>query len=35
MGAVRMQVIAPNDRVARAYKARGYDKLEEHYQRNL
>jgi len=35
MGAVHMQVIAPNDRVARAYKARGYDKLEEHYQRSL
>lgn len=34
-GCVRFQMIAPNDRVASVYKALGYSKLEECYQKDL
>ena len=32
-GSSSIQMIAPNDRVSRIYKARGYEKTEEHYQK--
>ena len=35
MGAVRIQMTAPNDRIAQVYRASGYYKLEELYQRDL
>lgn len=34
-GAVKLQMIAPSDKVARYYQALGYSKLEEHYQKDL
>jgi GNAT superfamily N-acetyltransferase len=34
MGAKRIQMIAPNERVARLYRRRGYSKTEEHYQKD-
>ena len=34
-GAVRMQMIAPNDKVGRVYAALGYTKIEEQYQRDI
>jgi GNAT superfamily N-acetyltransferase len=34
-GAAVLQMIAPDDRVARLYRRRGYSKLEETYQRTL
>mgnify|MGYP001576396753 CR=1 FL=1 len=33
--AVRLTMIAPTDKVARLYRACGYDKLEEHYQKDI
>lgn len=33
--ATKIQMIAPNDRVGRLYKTRGYRKFEEQYQRDL
>jgi len=35
MGASRMQVVAPNERVASIYQRRGFSKLEVQYERNL
>lgn len=35
MGAKRIQMIAPNEYVARFYRKRGYRKFEEQYQRDL
>ena len=34
-GCVRMQMIAPNERVGRAYEALGYAELETSYQKDL
>lgn len=34
-GAVRIQMVAPNDRTAQAYERLGYSKIETHYQRGL
>lgn len=34
-GAVRIQMIAPNERVGRAYRARGYGKIEEQFQKDI
>ena len=34
-GCVRLQMIAPNEKVARAYRRLGYAKIEECYQRDL
>ncbi len=34
-GAVKMHMISPSDKVARAYRRLGYAKLEEHYQKDL
>jgi len=34
-GCVRFQMIAPNEKVARAYRRLGYAKLEECYQRDI
>lgn len=34
-GAVRMQMVAPNERVATLYQRRGYEALETVYQRSL
>ncbi len=34
-GARRIQMIAPNDRTARAYEGLGYGKLETHYQKEI
>lgn len=33
--ATKMQMIAPNERVGRLYRTRGYRKFEEQYQRDL
>lgn len=33
--AVRIQMIAPNDRVATVYRAHGYAKIEESFQKDL
>ncbi len=35
MGASRLQVVAPNDRVASLYQRRGFAKLEVQYERSL
>ena len=34
-GATRIQMIAPDERVAKLYRRRGYSRLEEVYQRTL
>ena len=34
-GAVRMQMVAPNERVAKVYSALGYTKIEEQYQKDI
>ena len=34
-GAARLQMVAPNERVAKLYRARGYTQLESTYQRSL
>ena len=34
-GAVKMQMVAPNDRVAEFYEAMDYSKIETNYQRTL
>ena len=34
-GAVRMQMVAPNEKVAKVYAALGYTKIEEQYQKDI
>ena len=34
-GCSGIQMISPNERVSRLYRARGYEKTEEHYQRTF
>ncbi|KKL86125.1 hypothetical protein LCGC14_1947880, partial [marine sediment metagenome] len=35
MGAVKMQMVAPNERIGKLYEHFGYTKVESTYQRNL
>lgn len=34
-GATKMQMIAPDERVARVYRGLGFTKLEEHFQKDI